>query len=235
MAEIRYSPEAHTLAALLAQLDVLTSGHPEALVVGSIGRAAILGDQITPRSRWGLVRDIDLTTTTGRPLVFSPEESTPFPADSSLEGLIVVDRTRATAVVRYDARRPDVFVELPAEVFAPFPTSIGSLPVKTFHPDTMCNLHRIYGTGGPGATRIYRELDRRLQQATYPRLPDRWFEPLAELAGMVAADPQLRLQRRLEHLQDRYFDTVPFPVRRWMDPLLASVKHTFIMSGRRTA
>ena len=44
MAEIRYSRDAHTAEALVAQLEVLTSNHPEAVIVGSIGRAAILGD-----------------------------------------------------------------------------------------------------------------------------------------------------------------------------------------------
>ena len=122
MAEIRYSRHAHTPEALVSQLDVLTSNHPEALLVGSIGRAAILGDHLTLRMhrRGGAARDIDMTATTGNPLVFSPEESTPFSVDCSFDRLIAVDPSSSTATVRYDARRPEIAVELPAEAFAPF-------------------------------------------------------------------------------------------------------------------
>jgi hypothetical protein len=235
MAEIRYTPDVHTLAALAAQLDLLTSNHPEALVVGSIGRAAILGDRLNLRRPWGAARDIDMTTTTGRPLVFTDEERAPFSVDSSFEGLITVDPARSTATVRYDVRRPDIAVEVPAEVFAPFPASIGGLRVNTFHPDTMCRVHLIHGAGGPKERRERHELEGRLRQLAYPRLPDRYFEPLAELAGMVAADPQLRLQRRLERIQDLYIDIVPFLLRRTADPVLQSIKHALVMGGRRQA
>lgn len=235
VAEIRYSRDAHTPEALISQLDVLTSNHPEALIVGSIGRAAILGDQLTlcMRRQWGAARDIDMTATTGEPLVFSSEESTPFSVDSSFERLITVDPSGSTATVKYDARRPDIAVELPAEVFAPFPAVIGSLPVNTFHPDTMLKLHLIYDSGRLRDKRDLRVLGQRLSKLNYLPLPDRYFEPLAELASMVATDPQLRLQRRLECIQGLYIDAVPFPIRRNVDPLLQSVKHTFIMSGRR--
>jgi hypothetical protein len=235
MAEIRYSPDAHTPAALVAQLAVLTSNHPEALVVGSIGRAAILGDHLTLRlhRRWGAARDIDLTATTGTPLVFSPEESAPFSVDSSFAGLIAVDASGSTATVTYDARRPDVAVELPAEVFAPFPAVIGGLRVNTFHPDTMRRLHLIYDSIGPRDRRDLRDFEQRLRQAAYRPLPERYFEPLGELARMVWADPQLRLQRRLECLQGRYLDAVPFPVRQKVDPLLQVIKSNVILRDRR--
>jgi hypothetical protein len=219
MAEIRYPPDAHTL---IAQLDVLTSNHPEALVVGSLGRAAILGDQVSDqvmlRRRWGAARGIDLTATTGQPIVLLPEEQVPFSVDSSFECLIIVDPASSTATVRYDARRPDIAVELPAEVFAPFRGTIGGLPVHTFHPDTMRKLHLIYDPGRPRDKRDLHELERRLRQVAYLRLPDRYFEPLTELADMVAADPQLRLQRRLERLQGYWIDAVPFPLRQKADP-----------------
>jgi hypothetical protein len=218
-----------------AQLDVLHANHPEALVVGSLGRAAILGDRVKLRRRWGAARDIDLTATTGRPIVFLPEERGPFSVDSSFECLIAVDPSSSTATVRYDARRPDIAVELPAEVFAPFPAAIGGLPVQTFHPDTMRRLHLIYDPGRPRDKWDLHELERRLRQVAYLPLPERYFEPLAELAQMVAADPQLRLQRRLERIQGYYTDVVSFPVRRKTDPLLQSVKHTFVMSGRPQA
>jgi hypothetical protein len=99
--------------------------------------------------RWGAARDIDLTSTSGAPLVFSQEESAPFSVDSSFEGLIAVDASGSTATVRYDAGRPEVAVKLPAEVFAPFPAVIGRLRVNTFHPDTMRRLHLIYNSIGP--------------------------------------------------------------------------------------
>lgn len=233
MAEIRFAPGVHTLAALVDQLDRLTSNHPEALVVGSIGRAAILGDRLDLRRPWGAARDIDMTTTTGRPLVFTAEERQPFSVDSSFEGLITVDPARSTATVRYDVRRPDIAVEVPAEVFAPFRASIGGLGVNTLHPDTMCRVHLIHGAGGPKERRERHELEQRLRRLAYERLPDRHFEPLAELAAMVAADPRLRLQRRLERIQDLYIDTVPFLVRRTADPVLQSVKHVLVMGGRR--
>jgi hypothetical protein len=233
MAEIRHARDAHTPEALVAQLDVLTSNHPEALVVGSIGRAAIVGDPLTLHRRWGAARDIDLTVTTGNPLVFSPEERVPFSVDSSFEGLIVVDPSSSTATVRYDARRPDIAVELPVEVFAPFPAVVGSLPVTTFHPDTMRKLHLIYDSIGPRDRRHLGEFQQRLRQIAYRPLPDRYFEPLTELAGMVGADPQLRLQRRLERLQGFYIDAVPFPIRLRADPSLQFVKNTLIMRDRR--
>jgi hypothetical protein len=235
MAEIRYSRDAHTPEALVSQLDVLTSNHPEALLVGSIGRAAILGDHLTlcMRRRGGAVRDIDMTATTGNPLVFSPEESTPFSVDCSFDRLIAVDPSSSTATVRYDARRPEIAVELPAEAFAPFPAIMGSLPVSTFHPDTMRKLHLIYDSVGPRDKRDLQEFERRLRQVAYRPLPDRYFEPLTELARMVGADPQLRLQRRLERLQNLYIDAVPYPVRQRSDPLLQFVKNTLIMRGRR--
>lgn len=234
MAEVRYSRESHTPEALVAQLDVLTSNHPEAVIVGSIGRAAILGDQRTlgMRRRGGAARDIDMTATTGNPLVFSSVESAPFSVDSSFERLIAVDPSSSTATVRYDARRPDIAVQLPAEVFAPFPAVIGSLPVKTFHPDTMRRLHLIYDSIGPRDRRGLQEFEQRLRQVAYRPLPDRYFEPLVELARMVVADPQLRLQRRLERLQGLYIDGVPFPVRQRVDPLLQFVKSNFILRDR---
>jgi hypothetical protein len=235
MAEIRYSRDAHTAEALVAQLEVLTSNHPEAFIVGSIGRAAILGDllALSMRRRGGAARDIDMTATTGNPLVFSSEESTPFSVDSSFERLIAVDSSSSTATVRCDARRPEIAVELPAEVFAPFPVVIGGLPVNTFHPDTMRRIHLIYDSIGPRDRRGLQEFERQLKQITYRPLPDRYFEPLIELSRMVLADPQLRLQRRLERLQDLYIDAVPFPVRQKVDPPLKFVKNNLIMHDRR--
>jgi hypothetical protein len=233
MSQIRFSPDVHTPAALVAQLDLLTSNHPDALLVGSLGRSAILGEQLTLRRPWGAAKDIDLTVVTGDPLVFTAEERIPFSVDSSFEGLITVDPASSTAVVKYDVRRPDIAVELPAEAFAPFPASIAGFPVKTFHPDTTRRMHLIHGAGGLKDRRDRKELERRLRQVAYPRLPDHWFEPLAELARMVAADPQLRLQRRLEVIQDLYTDTVPLRFREKADPLLQSVKHALVMGGRR--
>ena len=235
MAEIRYSQDTHTPEALVAQLDVLISNHPEAVVVGSIGRAAILGDPLAlgMRRRGGAARDIDMTATTGNPLVFSSEESAPFSVDSSFERLIAVDPSSSTATVRYDARRPEIAVELPAEVFAPFPAIIGSLPVKTFHPDTMRRLHLIYDSIGPRDRRGLQEFEQRLRQVSYRQLPDRYFKPLMELSRMVLADPQLRLQRRLERVQDLYIDAVPFPVRQRVDPSLKFVKRSLIIRDRR--
>jgi hypothetical protein len=235
MAEIRYSQDTHTPEALVAQLDVLISNHPEAVVVGSIGRAAILGDPLAlgMRRRGGAARDIDMTATTGNPLVFSSEESAPFSVDSSFERLIAVDPSSSTATVRYDARRPEIAVELPAEVFAPFPAIIGSLPVNTFHPDTMRRLHLIYDSIGPRDRRGLQEFEQRLRQVSYRQLPDRYFKPLMELSRMVLADPQLRLQRRLERVQDLYIDAVPFPVRQRVDPSLKFVKRGLIIRDRR--
>lgn len=181
----------------------------------------------------GCSRDIDLTVTTGNPLVFSPEESVPFSVDSSFEGLIVVDPSSSTATVRYDARRPDIAVELPAELFAPFSAVLGSLRVTTFHPDTMRRLHLIYDSIGPRDRRDLREFEQRLRQVACRPLPERYFEPLRELAVMVGADPQLRLQRRLERLQGFYMDAVPFPIRQRADPSLQFVKNTLIMRDRR--
>jgi hypothetical protein len=237
MAEIRYSRDAHTPEALVAQLRVLTSNHPEAVVVGSIGRAAILGNPLAlgMRRRGGAARDIDLTATTGAPLLFSLEERTPFSVDSSFAGLISVDPAGATATVRYDARRPEIAVELPAEVFAPYPVMIGSLPVNTFHPDTMRRLHLIYDSIGPRDRRGLQEFEQRLRQVAYPPLPDRSFEPLRELGRMVTANPQLRLQRRLERLQDIYIDAVPFLVRQGVDPSLRFVKNNLIVRDRGRA
>jgi hypothetical protein len=234
MAEIRYSRDAHTPEALVAQLEVLTSNHPEAVIVGSIGRAAILGGPLTlqMRRRWGAARDIDMTTTTGNRLVFRPEERAPFSVDNSFAGLIAIDPSGATAAVRYDARRPDVAVELPAEVFAPFRASLGGLPVTTFHPDTMRRLHLIYDSIGPKDRSALQRFEQQLTRVTYQPLPDSSFEPLAELSRMVRADPQLRLQRRLERLQGAYIDAVPFPVRRWADPLLRLAKNALILRDR---
>jgi hypothetical protein len=235
MAEIRYARAAHTLEALVAQLDVLTSNHPEAVVVGSIGRAAILGDpfMLGMRRRGGAARDIDLTATTGNPLVFGSEESAPFSVDSSFERLIEVDPSSSTATVRYDARRPDLAVELPAEVFAPYSGVIGTLQVNTFHPDTMRRIHLIYDSIGPRDRRGLQEFEQRLRQVAYRPLPDRYFEPLIELGRMVLADPRLRLQRRLERLQDLYIDAVPFLVRERVDPSLKFVKNNLVMRDRR--
>jgi hypothetical protein len=237
MAEIRYSRDAHTPEALVAQLDVLLSNHPEAVVVGSIGRAAILGDLLAlgMRRRGGAARDIDMTSTTGTPLVFSSEESAPFSVDSSFNGLIAVDPSNSTAIVRYDARRPEIAVELPAEVFAPFPAFVGSLPVNTLHPDTMRRIHLIYDSIGPRDRRGLQEFEQRLRQVAYRPLPDRYFEPLIELGRMVLADPRLRLQRRLERIQDLYIDAVPFTVRQGIDPPLKFVKNNLIMRDRRHA
>jgi hypothetical protein len=235
MAEIRYSRDAHTPEALVAQLNVLTANHPEAVVVGSIGRAAILGSPLalSMRRRGGAARDIDMTATTGNPLAFSSEESAPFSVDSSFERLIAVEPSSSTATVRYDARRPEIAVELPAEVFAPFPVVIGGLQVNTFHPDTMRKLHLIYDSLGPKDRRGLRDFEQRLRQVAYRPLPDRYYEPLIELAQMVLADPQLRLQRRLERLQDLYIDAVPFPVRQWVDPSLKFVKSNLVIRDRR--
>lgn len=219
----------------MAQLDVLTSNHPEAVVVGSIGRAAILGSPLalSMRRRGGAARDIDMTATTGNPLVFSSEESAPFSVDSSFERLIAVGPSSSTATVRYDTRHPEIAVELPAEVFAPFPVVIGRLPVNTFHPDTMRRLHLIYDSLGPRDRKGLQDFEQRLRQVAYRPLPGRYYEPLIDLARMVLADPQLRLQRRLERLQDLYIDAVPFPVRQWIDPSLKFVKSNLVVRDRR--
>jgi hypothetical protein len=127
-----------------------------------------------------------------------------------------------------------IAVELPAEVFAPFPAVMGSLPVNTFHPDTMRRLHLMHDSIGSRDRRGLQEFELRFRQVAYRPLPDRYFEPLhGELGRMVLADPQLRLQRRLERIQDLYIDAVPFLVRRGVDPSLRFVKDNLVVRDRR--
>lgn len=228
-----FAPELHTQEAFANQLSYIREQFPEGIVVGSVGRAALTGVELPVlRTRWPAeIRDIDLTTVDGK-LPTGVEDTTPFPVDRALAGQITLSNRGDSATVCFDARRPDVSVELPASVFEPREATYRNTRIQTFHPDTMRHLHRINHSGRRKDKRNLEIFEQQLESLNYATIPDHVFEPLDELRELVRKDPHLRSQYMIERLQAWYTSYVPHPVRAVLTPRLVRLKHALGLSGR---
>lgn len=215
---IAYNPSAHTLEARREQIDRVVSSDLDVIVVGSVGRKAILGSQPPLVKTKRFVRDIDVTTVSGEAVpVPDPEATVPFPLDFAFKNLISVEGD--TASVKYRADRPDVAVELPAELFEPFPVTVGGISFATFHPDTLLNIHKIIGSYNPKVIADLAEFKRGLASMHYPRIAPSQFKPLRELHCLALKDPELRRQKALEQAMALYDYAAPDSVRLKLKPL----------------
>lgn len=230
MAEALYCPELHTPGAWKTQLDMLVSEHPDAIVVGSVGRAAIVGVELPLRKPDNLVRDIDLTATTGCGVRLAEVEVEPFPVDNALQGVIRLDSTSDAATVTLMGVKPAVTVDLPPEVFEPYPAKINGVRIRTFHPDTMRHIHNMTKRARPKDIRNITAYEDALVSVDYTPLPGDYFAPLVELREHIARTRPHDLDWAVEQMQLWYFDKVPFRVRRHMTPVLQQLKRRLITS-----
>lgn len=232
--QMRYNPNLHTPETRESQLAEIGERHPEAVIVGSVGRAAILGyDLPVNKGLFGReARDIDLTATTGRLIPIVEADRRPFPAENALKQLIRSDSARSFTTVFFDPSRPDISVELPSVVFEPFETKVGSININTFHPDTLRRLHLICNSKRRKDRESIPEFERALEATDYPRLPDEYFEPLTELRELVANDSELRHQYRNERLLTLYGTYVPAPVRDVLRPIARPLRKAAGVIGR---
>ncbi len=216
---IRYEQDIHTTEARNNQIDAILGSTPELLVVGSVGRHALIGQDISP-NKDGFARDIDVTAISSS---VQPTMNTfgPFPKDHILQGLI--DVVGSTATVCYRADRPDVAVTMPSEVFEPYPITIGSMRCFTFHPDTLLNIHRIVGTYNPRVEANIKQLRVSLQTVDYAHIPSDRFEAFRELQQLALKDPELRKQKLLEQLMALYDYFAPAAVRSSLQPITAHI------------
>lgn len=235
MAEAGFQSSVHTVDARNAQLDLIFEGHPEVFLVGSVARAAIVGhDASVDKGRIAGVRDVDVCSVNGDDLQLSDVERTPFPVDIALNGLITMNSDGTTANVLFDRHRPDVSVELPGVVFEPYWVTANGVLRRTFHPDTMLNLHRVSNTDRPKDKKNLAEFRRQLEGVQYQHLPQAIFEPLEELSAMVDNDTALSGRRRLEYMRSFYFYYLPRPVRSVVGPVLTHLKHRLAAPNRGT-
>lgn len=215
---IPHDPSVHTFESRREQVDRVVSGDSSAVIVGSVARCALLGYEVPTLKEQAFARDIDVTSITGESAKLpSNEASAPFPLDRVFLGLITVDGN--TANVRYRKERPDISVELPAEVFEPYTVQVAGMKFQTFHPDTLLNVHRIVGTYNPRVWANLRSFRRGLQSQSYTRIASTTFEPLNELQRMAAGDSELRKQKLTEQVMALYDYFAPAYVRHALQPL----------------
>lgn len=218
---MRYNQHLHTPEARESQLAAISERHPQILIVGSVGRAAVLGASLsTSKGRLRPeTRDIDLTSTDGGLVPLTDEDNYPFPVDNALRQLIRSSVAEPYATVVFSPDRTDVSVELPSIVFEPYQTKVGSIAINTFHPDTLRRLHLICNSRRPKDVASIAGFDRALIDTDYQRLPDRYYAPLYELQHMVMNDPELRLKYRNERILTLYGTYIPAPIRALMRPI----------------
>lgn len=231
---MKFDPALHTVEARGIQIGEILEAHPSALLVGSVARQAILGEEVPLNGgRFGTaVRDLDFTSTSDSSFALTDAERQPFPADDLLTGLINVDEQRGEAKVMFEASRPDVAVTLPADIFEPYPITVSGVRAQTFHPDVMRRLHLIMNSSRAKDRRNIAAFEAGLKTVDYAQIPDPTFEPLKDLGRMVLADPQLRRQRRTDRLQEMYSDLVPDAVRNSLKPMVGILKRASIVSSR---
>jgi len=224
---MKFQPDVHTHEARETQLKLIAQEHPEALLIGSVARAALLGGAASVNKGYlgRTVRDLDVTTTNGFEASLTQEEQYPFPVDNAIPQLVQVSENEDKATVMYDVRRPDVSVEMPASLFAPYPIMVGCVALSTYHPDTMRHLHLIQNNRRPKDAASLSNFEKALQSVDYTKIPDREFDPLYELVDMVLADPALRRQRAYERMHAVYLRKIPVSVRSLGRPLVRAVKH----------
>ena len=224
---ITYDPESHTLDALADQIESITDLHPEALLVGSLGRSAIyrslLGDptyeykyrgKLPTQSYQGSPIDIDLVNAASLVEV----ELRPFPVDlKSFNG-------RQIAIVRSDERwylqssNRGYRAELDPRVMEP-------IHAKTIHGTRCYTLSEQTHQALLGITGTLREQDimaksllaEVMESRQVGRLPVRLYEPFFELR-------ELNYKSLLERTRRHYRSTVPFMVRRRLAPAMQRIK-----------
>jgi hypothetical protein len=230
---MKFNPTLHTFEARTEQIDNVLQSHPDAVLMGSVARAALVGVDIALNSGRcsRAVRDLDFTAVSGNPLELSDEDQTPFPVDNLLPGLIRVNSQSNTASVLFHAERPDIAVEFPASVFEPFPVRIDDIEARTFHPDVMRRLHLIMDNNRPKDQKNRSNFEAALAHIDYPKLPDATFAPLEDLKQMVQADEELRKRRAAARLQVKYHRVVPDGVRESLRPVMQIAKHRMLPSA----
>lgn len=236
MSEARFNPDIHTPEAFTDQVGEIAASYPDAIFVGSVGRAALLGVDLAPYKRRisPEARDIDITfTDTGAPDDIQ-EHAYPFPVDYAFYDQIIIPEGDERATIYYDPRRPDVCAELPAEVFHTYPARYSGVNINTFHPDTMMRLQEINGSRRLKDRRNLREFEQLLWRGWRSRIPDHYFEPLREMQSEIKEHPDLRLQQRVERAQQIYVHITPLAARELLTPTLKTLKHGLGLQSRES-
>jgi hypothetical protein len=215
---IAHDGHIHTPEARGKQISTILELNPDAAIVGSVARAAILGYDM-PTLKEGLyVRDVDVVDRGVATINLSGEDSiTPFPVDIILDGLITI--AGGVANIKYRMDRPDVSIELPADIFDLYKVMTPRGVIQTLHPDTLLNIHRIIGTYNPRVCRNLIEFRNGLRNVSYNKIPPKVFDPLSELQSMALKDPDLRSQKLVEQIMALYDYFTPALVRKSLKPI----------------
>ena len=234
MSEMLFREGVHTYEARREQIRNITETTPDARIVGSVGRMAVLGCEPDIRTDWRgrLARDIDVTRVEGGELDIDVAGSEPFPLDHSFSDVFAVEPGADSVEVRYDSRHPEIAVELPSTLFEPYQAEVEGLEIPTLHPDTLRNIQRVYGTNRPKDRRNIAEFEKELGKVDYPKIDASAFEPLDELQAMVRSNKSTRRQQVVEHMQSVYIFNVPYPIRRLATPFMKRAKKLSGFEGR---
>lgn len=208
----------HTPDARRKQINNIIELNPDVAIVGSVARAAILGYDIPTLKEGAYVRDVDVVSRGDTGVDLSTDKSSaPFPIDIILMNLITI--TGGVANIRYREDRPDISIDLPAEIFDLYKVKTLYGPIQTLHPDTLLNIHRIIGTYNPRVCRNLAEFRRGLEEIRYSKIPKKVFDPLTELQYMALRDPELRSQKLVEQIMALYDYFAPALVRKTLKPI----------------
>jgi hypothetical protein len=228
---VPHNSSVHTLEARREQIANIVSDNTDAIILGSVGRSAILGYEVPTIKERRFARDIDVTTLFGNVNGFEQSTATsPFPLDFIFKGLINVSGD--TAHVRFRADRPDISVELPSEIFEPYPVKIAGRELSTLHPDTLLNIHRVIGTYNPRVQANLTRFKQGLDSVPYARIAPSKFDPLDELQKMALRDPELRRQKLTEQVMALYDHFAPAYLRDVLSPLSQLVLKTIGIEAR---
>lgn len=213
-----YDPRLHTGDSLASQLDLLRLCHPDAIVVGSLGRAAIfreiLGDpnyEYTMRSqdplrKQSMARDIDLTSQESD---FPPG---PFPIDTTAfsgnrSKLVQENNIWFLTADRHgfaEELRPDV-MEL-AEKRTVYDAMAQVLPAQT-----QLEILHLNGYKIPKVQRAFDILSEVLEGSGRPKLPVEHYGPFRKLSKLNRT-PVVRFRYA-------YRDHIPLAVRQCLLPV----------------
>lgn len=183
-----YKPFVHTGEARREQLGRIVESYPDVVIIGSVGRAAITGEDLPVRKALGLVRDIDVTDLTGEPVILGTDADNPFPVDGVFTGAIRLDDRGGSAVVGLRPLSLGLCVEMDPKLFEPFEAEFEGVRLRTFQPDTLRNLFRLAAIPRHKDRLNLQRFEHTLQTTgvSYTPIPDIYFSPLDELEAMAA-------------------------------------------------
>lgn len=213
--------------AALAQLANFCQAVPGVVITGSVGRAAILGEDMLVYKPNGDRRDVDVVwpfvqkkrilTGDARALtVLPPALAQPQPLDEPFHDWLQIDRPTGRAHLMSPLDR-SICVAVDIAVFETETAYIGGMPLPVFNPKTQLHVDRLLGRPGPynkDALKNASALERldTLVASIPSQLPDELYEPFHVYGEL--ADKFLNSERAIA----ARFNFIPDGVRKIIRP-----------------